>query len=383
MLRIDKLLSVAFVAGPLVALLAAVPFVLPDTDDLNRTPVAFPELSPGSLVSTDTYSDIGLWLRDRVPLRAKLRRLDARVNRGLFRDVDATAIVDGRDGWLFYDQSLANALKPGFDPGRIRTGIARLEQIVTGSGKTFRFAIAPHKPTIYPQFLRDRDRERQNHARERLEQFREAMRADPVPGFLDVWDEMEAAAAASRSPIYLPRDTHWAPQGAAVMAEAVVNSISPHIFETAVLSERGSRSYTPDLVKISGLNEKEAWPRFSLKRPGARSTLVERSDASRMWTAGWATKTGKSVELLPRIAVIHDSYGFALRPLLAPFFSRASFIHVNATDTEFAHRAIADADIVLFLVIERFFYDISQATPFGPYSIGTLEVLESSLARGS
>lgn len=377
MRRHEKILAAAIVALPLALGLLGAPLTRADTADLNRLPTRFPEIRLSAMLDAETYADIGAWLRDRMPLRAKIRTLEAKFNRGVFRDVDDPAILQGKNGWLYFDPAISLGLRHDFDPADVRAGILRLKQEVEAAGKTFLFAIAPHKETIYPQNLMDRDRRRQEIVRERLESFRELMRREPVDGFIDAWDELEAAAAASPTPLYYPRDTHWSPVGAIEMSRLVVKALAPDMPFNLNPTLGRPRPYTPDLVQYSGLNETEMFPAIEFFRPGVTWKRAGDEMGSRTRTVRFLSRSTRKASplLAQKLVVITDSYGMAMPHSLRPFFRESTFIMVGSGYTELARRALAAADVVLFIRVERFMYDISYDRPFSTDSVEVLDLL--------
>ncbi|MEJ8575009.1 alginate O-acetyltransferase AlgX-related protein [Microbaculum marinum] len=375
----EKILIAAVTAGPLVAVLAGSPLLGPDTGDLNRDPLPFPDLAAADALDAATYGEVGAWLRDRVPLRRQVRAIDTRIDRGLFGDIDDAMILQGRDGWLYFEPAIANGLAPGFEPEAVREGILGLKSQVEAAGKTFLFAFAPHKPTVYPQYLSERDARRQDRVRARLDEFRELMRREPVGGFIDAWSDLEAAARTAPEPLYYPRDTHWTPLGAVALTRRIVATLDPGL-DTALEASRGKpRKYVPDLARYAGLDTTETIRPWSFRRPGIRvqKAGVEKGAKTAAYQYRARRKGRSDATLLPKIAVICDSYGTSMRPSLSQYFATTTFIHVQSGLTALATKAIAEADIVLFVRVERFLWQTTADMPFAADSAEVLELLST------
>jgi SGNH hydrolase-like domain, acetyltransferase AlgX len=377
MRRYEKYLIAAVVAGPLLMALVGAPLLRADTDDLNRNPVAFPSITLSGLLQSETFGSIGAWLRDRVPLRREVRNLDTKIDRGVFHDVDDKMLLQGREGWLYFEPAIALGLRPDFDPDDVRSGILRLKEEVESAGKTFLFAFGPHKPTIYPQYLADRDAQRQTVVRERLEAFRTLMREQPIDGFIDAWDVLEAKARSASEPIYYPRDTHWTPLGASAMTRLIVDSLRPGLSKSLVETEGKPRPYIPDLVKFAGLDQPETIHVWDYKRKGVS---VEKSDVASIETTRtiqYTAQANRRSPLLPKIVVICDSYGTSMHLSFSQFFESTTFIHLQSSDTDLARKALAEADIVMFLRVERFLWPMSEEKPFADDSEEVLRLLST------
>ena len=384
----EKILVSAVVALPLVAAFVGAPFVRPDTSDLNRTPATFPDIAAGDLLDADEYASISAWLRDRVPLRRQVRYVDTKIDREIFGEINTGNVLLGRDGWLFFEPAIGLALQPGYDPDDLRAGITRLKRQIEAAGKRFLFVVAPDKPTIYPQFLRERDLRRQTEVDARLEQFRDVMRREPVGGFIDVWDEMAAAAGLASEPIYFPRDTHWTTQGSLVAADMILDRLAPErpgepdLSASLAVKRVRPRDFIPDLVKNAGFDHSEVIQIPDFERTGIRWKATGATKTGRTRTVGFAARTADeaAAPLLPRIAVICDSYGNALHRSLRLFFKTTTFLHTGSLDTKLARKALEDADIVLFLRAERFIWAMSEDMPFAEDSKEVLRLL-STLRR--
>ncbi len=377
----EKILVSLTVALPLAALFLAAPLLRPDTSDLNRFPVPFPRVGAHDLLNGDAYAAVGAWLRDRVPLRREVRKLDARIDNGIFGDLDNVLLLPGREGWVFFEPAISRGLDPDYDPANQRAGILRLKEIVESAGKQFLFAVAPHKPTIYSDHLDERDRRRQSIVRERLERFRDLMRREPVEGFVDAWDELESAARASPVPLYYPHDTHWNALGAAAMTRTLVEHLAPGLTASLEAVRRKPRVVRPDLMIYSGLAEGEPVDTWTFRRPGVRARRAEAERHGRAPTVQYRATAPGDVKLLPKIAVICDSYGTAMRPSFVLFFRSATFIPTVSLPTKLARRALAEADIVLFLRVERLFWQTSAESPFAEDSDKVLKLLSTMTGR--
>jgi hypothetical protein len=286
-------------------------------------------------------------------------------------------ILQGLNGWLYFEPALGYGLDPEFDPADVRAGIVRLKEEVEAAGKTFLFAFPPHKPTIYPQHLGERDARRQTRVRERLEEFRELMRRAPVDGFVDGWDDLEAAARKAPEPLYYPRDTHWTPLGALALTDRIVKTLDPDI-DTGLKAKHGKpRKYVPDLARYAGLDTSETIRPWSFKRKGVAVKKAASETGAKTRIIQYRAKAAHGVPLLPNIVVICDSYGTSMHPSLSPFFETTTFVHVQSGPTALAKQALANADIVLFLRVERFLWQTDEDMPFAADSAEVLELLST------
>ena len=250
----ERALSTIWIVAPLAAALLLLPFIGPDTGDLNRRPAPLPAPAAEIVRDGTFFDDMAGWLGEQIPGRAEIRRAAAKINNRLFRDVDSAQIAKGRKGWLFFRPALDTPFNAQYDPAAVRQGVVRLKNLIEARGKTFRMVFAPHKPSAYSDYLIGHDRIRQRQGARYLEIFHELMRAEPVDGFIDAWAAMKAAAASRRpNVIYFPRDTHWTAEGASVVSRLLIESLGPGLFEEGIVKAGQPFKVVPELVRYSGL----------------------------------------------------------------------------------------------------------------------------------
>ena len=145
------------------------------------------------------------------------------------------------------------------------------------------------------------------------------------------------------------------------------------------------RDFIPDLVKNAGFDHSEVIQIPDFERPGIRWKTSGASKSGRTRTIGFTAKTADEAEapLLPRIAVICDSYGNALHRSLRLFFESTTFLHTGSLGTKRARKALAEADIVIFLRAERFIWAMSKNRPFGEDSEEVLQLLSTLRHRAT
>jgi len=147
----------------------------------------------------------------------------------VLRAGNAKAVV-GRDGSIFYRPSLDAAVRPGFmtqpyRPGHPVPAIVALRDTLRRQGVELVVLVVPGKEAIYPEWL---------DAAYLSEQGPPANRDMPV--FLGemerrgvtVVDPTDLLWRARRSrPLYLRQDTHWTPEGMALVADELVRRLPP------------------------------------------------------------------------------------------------------------------------------------------------------------
>ena len=324
-----------------------------DTEDLARRPAP----RPSGLVDGVRDGDLGPYLEDRVAFRADVRRLHGRI---LWVTGDGNEdVVRGREGWLFYADSLVASEAPNWVPRRPARSVVRLAKPMEASGRRVLLVVAPNKASIYPGQLPAAARRQQQVNDGRLARIRKLASQQAPTVFVDLFDLMRDRAHHSNgagAPLYNPSDTHWNVRGAAVAAAEVVQRLGATWEpEALLLIDMEGRL---DLLALLGLHGHG--PRLSaeITRAGVR---VEQTRDAGEWVQYTSQSTG--APLLPNVVVIHDSFGDALRLLLPAYFERTTFVSYGAILTEELQAALDAAEIVVFVTVERTFVRMSGRSP--------------------
>jgi hypothetical protein len=174
-------------------------------------------------------------LADRLVVAAPLRSVYAELGDRLLRR-GSSKVLFGDDGWLFYVDDVTYLAAGGLSevragdahhvdtrPNHALEVIQAFERDLHRLGITLVVVAVPEKATLYPERLVP------------------SIAADAAPnnrGLVDALDALERsgvhvieltepllAAKARGVEVFLPRDTHWSPQGAAVAAEFVAGRL--------------------------------------------------------------------------------------------------------------------------------------------------------------
>src|SRR5262245_28029100 len=111
-----------------------------------------PRITMSRLLDPKFYDDLNAWLRDSNPVRESLVKAVAKVRYDL-NDIANDQVLAGRDGWLFLHETVVRGCR---DESSIRAQVANLKKFsetLRGANIQFLFAIAPDKPSIYPDKL--------------------------------------------------------------------------------------------------------------------------------------------------------------------------------------------------------------------------------------
>lgn len=280
---------------------------------------------------------------DHFALRQEMITADAALDAALFRVSAEESVVLGRDGWLFYRETLDDRLHTQPMSQRqlccaART-LALLSEYAESRGARFAFTVAPNKASLYPDMLPS--------VGEPLPGADDIDRLRPLlerEGVLYV-DLFSAFRAREGEPLYYRTDSHWNERGAALARDTLLAGLGRDAEALLDGGWHAAGEHRGDLYEMlypagSGTEEELAPDggfAFSYAHP-IRSAEDQRIETLR------PDRTG-------RLLMFRDSFGNSLHPYLADewggaLFSRSMPCRLELLD-EFG------ADTVLLELVER------------------------------
>ncbi|MGP0064189.1 MAG: alginate O-acetyltransferase AlgX-related protein [Isosphaeraceae bacterium] len=282
----------------------------------------------------------------------------------ILRVSPSSKVILGKNGWLFYgeiDVPYYRALEPltteQLEDWR-RVFESRRDWLAA-RGIPYLLAIAPHKGTIYPEYLPSSYN--RVHAESRLDQLMAHLKAHASLAVLDLRGPLFEAKA--REQVYYRTDTHWNNRGAYVAYTKIMEAVSawyPELkatprsaFREIRYSEQGR-----DLSMLLGLR-KYFWDEYNdleFPRPRLAKPVADRPELEE--APGRFVRRGHDFifehpdQRLPRAVVFRDSFATWLMPLLSEHFRRVTFSWQNTFERRLVEREYPD--IVIQEILERF-----------------------------
>jgi len=362
---LEKITAISVPVAMLALGLIIMPFYNSSTADLNRKKSERPPITFDAMTSGDYFVKLSSYLEDSLPFRSYIRHLDATIDYRFFGDSPNPVVTLGKQGWLFHTDSLQRPLKhSSFNPDDVLDTIVSLKETVEKNGRTFRFSVAPQKLIVFPEFVADEHREKLLAVQERSQTLRQYLYESNIDGYFDVWGELiDNRYTKDGTPIYFPKDTHWKMEGAKFQARALIESLRPGLWNENAIKEK-QNDYWPDLNRLAGLKNRVPNIALSTKRPKVETTL--KVNGRRMGLGDFqvftSTASDPDITLLPKIVVVHDSFGARMRNMLSPYFKEAVFVNFMAFNQGFDEEVINDAEIVYINRAERFVYSVKPGS---------------------
>jgi len=279
----------------------------------------------------------------------------------------------GRDGWLFYHDSIQDFTGENLYSAAMLKRIAKQMQDRSDwceeNGMTFYFMIAPNKNTIYPEKMMSSMTEGEQR---RIDQVYDYLRENTTVKLIDVRDSLYAAKDANPDEIlYYPLDTHWNNHGGFYAYQAMMDVIQAD-FPNARKYNREDyqidyfdahfkdcayylgwydtlENSGPVYTKLDGKIGKVAWHDWSGEFGQFVHAYMDTDTGYQesCFNSGFVNEYAKDA---PSLYIVRDSFFMALSTFL-----RDSFSEVTTTwTTDFPNGDIAkkDPDVVIYEVVE-------------------------------
>ena len=317
----------------LAAPLCLMPFIKPDTDIEKRELAKAPSLIEDGSINTQFSEQAEAWYNDRLPLRSKLLE-GASFIKGEVFGAPSGNVIPGKDGWLFYESTVADYMDTNALSERqissIAVSIGLIEEKAKAMGGRFLFVPMPNKSAVYPEYMPVWYTHADENNYTRLADKLKIMGVS----FLDM---KEVLTSNKDMGLYHKRDTHWNYLGALVGYNAMMDALGKEHKTYDSASYTITNDWVGDLEKLlypsdPGYDEQYRFDieyddfRF-LMPPTAKDTKksleVFMSDLEQNDIRIKTQKTAKTGQ--GDLYMIRDSFGRALLPFMIDNYDTAMF----------------------------------------------------------
>lgn len=326
----------------------------PETSSENRQLSEFPTIkTEEGKWNVEWLSQVGDYFQEHFAFRNELVTGNALLHGKVLETSTADGVIQGKNGWLYYKDSLDDYLGQNLLSERSLYNIAHMlsmtQEALNEKGVNFLFTIAPNKNSLYGENMPYYDslKVTDETNRERLTQILEqegVSYADLYQAFTDQ-DEV----------LYHARDSHWNNKGAALAADVLMTALGKEHDSYADEPYEVRKDYTGDLdtmlYPLATTADDEVY--YDKETTYAVVGEINSNFDPRITTVNPA-KEGSLV-------MYRDSFGNALLPYMADayanaYFSRGIPYQLSDVDT-------MKADTVVIERAERFLPEMSQFPP--------------------
>ena len=325
-----------------------------ETSSENRQLSEFPSpKTEEGKINVEWLSQAGDYFQEHFAFRNELVTGNALLHGRLLETSTADGVIQGKNGWLYYKDSLDDYLGQELLSDRSLFNIAHMlsmtQQALEEKGVNFLFTIAPNKNSLYgdnmPYYDKLKVSDQTN--RENLESWLKTEKVAYADLYQALMDEDEV--------LYHARDSHWNNKGAALAADVLMDALGKDHDSYEGESYTVRRDYTGDLDTMLYPLASTADDEIYYDKETTYATVEEiQSNFDPRITTVNPVKEGSLV-------MYRDSFGNALLPYMADAYANAYFsrgIPYQLMDVE-TH----SADTVIIERAERFLPEMSQFPP--------------------
>ena len=287
----------------------------------------------------NVLDDATNYIADHFALRQEMVTANAMLQTGLLATSPAEDVIYGRDGWLYYAETLDDyqnrATLTDEEVRQIAQTIADMQAYCEARGAQFVFTIAPNKNSLYPEHMPARYLQSDSPGNyEKLKPLLEeyGVHYADLFTFLSEQDEI----------LYLKTDSHWTNRGAALAHDFLMETLGlPHT-AFAEAEYTTAETHRGDLYEM-------LYPKGTA-REAQQAYETTFSYVSEPRTAeDILIQTTSPDAPNGRLLLCRDSFGNALHPFLAEDFREATITRQMPYPLE----QVQAGDTVIVEIVER------------------------------
>lgn len=287
----------------------------------------------------NVLSEASSWFDDRYALRQQLSTAWSKLNAALFGCSVNDNVILGREGWLFFADSLKDytgQLLSDEDIGSAARHIAEIRDCCEEYGVDFVFSVAPNKNSLYPEYMPERIPAGKNSNVSRLYQRLSELGVK--------YADLHAAFRENEEVLYFGTDSHWNFKGAALAADTILAQAG-----------RNSSYYSGEFLA----GPIHTGDLFEMLYPAGKSREKDYSYCPEFsFRCISDSQDGNAIEFSTenpsgsgRLLCWRDSFGISLYPFLAETFSSVDFS--RASDYDLDRIRSGAYDTVVLEIVER------------------------------
>ena len=300
------------------------------------------------------------------PFRSAMISIYHRLNEGIFKQSGSSQVLVGKDGFLFFEETLDDYLNLSQlgenDLIRFNRTMQMQSDAMAELGIASHFMVVPNKASIYGEMM-------PAHLKpigetNLLDQLR---KMDLAMDFIDVKDALIQAKEATGSTIYHARDSHWNAVGAAIGYEFMMAELGQTSLDLLSQTPVRSRDWLGDLSLMLYPDKSDDDFQYTYDLPKAFTfTRAVRTFEDVEFESMNPTKEG-------HLLLFRDSFANALVPYLSDSFARVNYSRVFPYD--YRDVKSMDVDTLVIEIAERNLNRLLQVTPVlisEPHAISTI-----------
>lgn len=328
-------------------------FYKTDANVEKRKVQSFPDLKKEGKLNIRYFDELSNYFSDNFAYRQELIAIDAFIKSKIFKESNNEKVIVGKNGWLFFSETLDDYLGRNTLSDRQIFSCARvlylLQENAEQNGKKFLFTVAPNKNALYPEYMPDRYiqiDDKNNYA-----MLKKELSAQRV-NFID----LQKLFQDERKVVYHKLDTHWNNEGAAMACNWILDNLEQQHYDYSSEPKKIENNFSGDLYGM-------LFPKGDKKD----ENIMYEKKHSYIYVS--KTKNVEDISLKTEnlekdgsIVMYRDSFGNALIPFIADEFKNGYFTKAVPYNWELAD--IYNADAVVIEIAQRHISSLIEEVPY-------------------
>lgn len=309
----------------------------------------------------DYFSELSAYFGDHFALRQEMVTANAVMTAAVFQESAADGVIMGRDGWLYYGDTLADYEGTASMTDRqlwcAAHTLSLMQEYALSQGCAFLFTVAPNKNTLYPAQMPARYEKAGTASN--LDRLTAALAAEGV-----AYCDLTAVLSREAEPVYYRTDSHWTGYGSALAHDVLLAALGRD--GNLAGEEFQLTPHLGDLYEMLFPAGQRTEDGLSLARARTFSYVgtVRGPDDLMIRTVS----EGQTGSLL----MFRDSFGNTLHADLAEDFAAACFSRSMPYDLTLLDQE--QADILMIELVERNLFQLAEKPPVLPGPVRDLEL---------
>ncbi len=307
----------------------------------NEVLAKFPEIADKKgVLNYDYLSGISDWAGDRFAFRQQMITAWSWLNAVLFKTSAVDEVIMGRNGWLYFSDSLDDYRGLSLEDQELEAiarNLSLMQEYAESKGSEFIFTIAPNKNSIYPEYM-------PSHVPHAADSSNCKKLMSYFEDYGIAYADLLSAVSAENETLYFKTDSHWNNKGAALAADVILTGLG-----------RKSEFFSSDFSK----GEEHKGDLYEMLYPAGNHTETDyRFVPGFSYTTAKDPNGGNAINIesqsengTGRLLCWRDSFGVALYPYLAESFHDARFSRSATYDL--IRIESEEIDSVVIEIVER------------------------------
>ncbi len=321
----------------------------------NRKMAVFPDIiKENGRLNINFLQELGNYFQDHFAFRLELVSADAQIQSKIFKVSNASPVITGSNGWLYYASTIYDYLGENTITERginnIAHNLALLQEYVEEQGAKFIFTVPPNKNTLYgenmPYYLQYKINSSSN-----INMLEQEIKEYDI-SYCDLFSLFKN----QKEVLYLKRDSHWNNKGAVLAYNAILRQAGiEHEDYKDIWAVRLKTEYGDLGRMLYPVTAEPEWNYFYEKKH-MFSYVTDTKSVEEAWIE--TENSQGSGNLL----MFRDSFGNTLLPLMADTFSKGYFSK-GVPQNIAGYMEMYNPDVVVFEKVERNIKEIATEPP--------------------